>query len=1115
MQLNVKMAVAACVGASLFSGCDPEEFPKFVTGPGTVVVEGVTNLVVRGVEFDHAGTNGAAAVLVRNSKNVRFENCSFRHVGGWGVEFGRGAVNCSVAGCEFSDLGAGAVRIGCDEGGGASGCVVEQCLVERGGRADPSAAGIFVGDAGLCRVSRNTIRDMRSRGIVCGATRDRVPGGAHHNLVEFNDVAGVGGGPSDSYGIATFGEQPGTKVFGNCVRGVAAARGQGFAIFLGDGSSFVHAVSNYVACGGSAALFLGCNTASNVVEGNSFVGGRGVILGHSADCGRQEFPSDLRDNVFWWDDPDAVLAMRGKWNDDYFSSESNLYCVAGSPVAQVLPGFCRAEIPMPVPPEGVGRTSPAVVVASAPEVPVAFPPPPAESRAGDAPGAALSNEFVDVVFDATGCVASMRERATGRELVGEKVPFMTVRLEDGTEVAPESMWSGGGVLGFVFPDGRGECRLEVSPFDGGWIFRTVHVSLKGAAGLVLGRVVPSCGREKGAMSNVVTDGRSAVALRACQCELDMGDGTGRDTFVLATRELGLFDRSFGLAAGPADRIVGMLGRMAEAAEVAKTGCGGSRSMESDANRRSCLFAPWPDGPSLDDWLRLADKAGCQALCFDFWWKAGGEGKVAQCCFKDDDDMAAAVERVHECGKKAFLRVCPDAIRMDFAPGSQQAEAATDRMSDIYNGCLFDGLRIDDEGAAATRYGTDWMRERMIDKLGMRYGALVCSSSACTPFSWWNRSFAAGAANHADFLRRDLGCSGSEPWDFGCRAAANDDTLSVAGAVPTDGPVEFAADGRLTVLGWWERPRYARAFKAGLQERMKQGGFRIWQGDSGEWTVAQAVEFRRLVENRESAKWNVECASEAAAEVRVASLVDDSSPTGRTVMAKGASVSVGTQSFAVPFDLPNGHFAELKDGAWTHYAESGEPVERFAATNAAPRLERGANAVAFEGLADGSFARAEVTLVAVGEPEAAFGPLSAEQRKLLGLEYEMPYVVRPMHGLAGRIPVRVRPGEKALLCFEILGPARYPVVAGRRIPVVLRTELDRVGCYDGVSWQAVRIHPGAMDGGVRVEAAYRESLGEGEFSRPFEQLGPGTTEIEFSDDYGAGARVTLFKKYVAE
>lgn len=1110
MQMNVKMAVAACVGASLLAGCDPDEFPKFVTGPDTIVVEGMTNLVVRGVEFDHAGTNGAAAVVVRDSKNVRFENCSFRHVGGWGVEFGRGAVNCSVAGCEFSDLGAGAVRIGCEEGG-ATGCVVEQCLVERGGMSDPSSAGIMVGDANLCRISHNTMRGMRCRGIVCGVARDRVLGGACRNLVEFNDVSVVGGS-ADSCGIATFGEQPGTKVFGNCVRIVGTARGQG--LVLGNGSSFVHAVSNYVACGESAALFLGCNTASNVVAGNSFVGGLGVILRRSSDCAGQESPTSLRDNVFWWNDPDAVLAMRGTWDDDYFSSEGNIYCVAGSPVAQILPGFCRAEIPMPVPPEGVGRKSSAAVAASDPEVPVAFQPP-AERREGDVPGAALSNEFVYIVFDEKGCLASLRERATGRELVGEKVPFMTMRLEDGSEVAPESMWSGGGILGFVFPDGRGECRLEVSPFDGGWTFRTAHVSLKGAAELVLGRVVPSCGKAKGPMSNVVADDRSAVVLRAYQCELDMGDGKGRDTFVRATRELGFFDRSFGLAAGPADRILAMLGHMAEAADVANTGCGGPRSMESDANRRSCLFAPWPDGPSMDDWLRLADKAGCQALCFDSWWKDGGEGNVAPCCFKDDDEMAAAVERVHECGKKAILRVCPAAIRMDSAPGSQQAEDATDRISDIYNECLFDGIRIDDEGAATTRYGTDWMRERTIEKLGLRYGALVCSSSACTPFSWWTRSFAEGSSGPADLLRRSLGFSGAEPWDFGCRAAAADATVSVSGVAPTDGPLEFAADERITLFGWWERPRYARAFKAGLLERMKQGGFRIWQGDSGEWMVSQAVEHRHLVESRESAKWNVECASGAMAEIRVASLVDDSSPTGRTVMAKGASVAVGTQSFAVPFELPKCHFAQLKGGVWTHYVESGDPVESFAATNAAPRLEKGANTVAFEGVANGSFAPAEVTLVAVGEPEPAFGPLSAEQKKLLGLEYEMPCVVRPMHGLAGKLPVHVRPGEKAVLGFEILGPARYPVVAGRRIPIVLKSKFDRVGCYDGVNWQAVRIHPGVLSNVGRAEAAYRESLGEGVFSRPFETLGPGTAEIEYSDEYGVGARVTLFKKYVVE
>ena len=45
------------------------------------------------------------------------------------------------------------------------------------------------------------------------------------------------------------------------------------------------------------------------------------------------------------------------------------------------------------------------------------------------------------------------------------------------------------------------------------------------------------------------------------------------------------------------------------------------------------------------------------------------------------------------------------------------------------------------------------------------------------------------------------------------------------------------------------------------------------------------------------------------------------------------------------------------------------------------------------------------------------------------EAELPNVLNPRHGLLGRYSVRVRPGERAKLCFEILGPAKYPVVDG--------------------------------------------------------------------------------------
>ena len=1121
-------------------GEDPETAEAYLcVRDNIVVIDGATNLVVRGVTFAYtgwnmpdggqtfsqAGANASAAVVVRNSKNVRFENCAFMHTGGWGLEFGPGAVGCVAVGCEFSDLGAGGVKIGCawegaeDSRSWAAGCVVEQCLVEHGGRFEPAGVGLWIGNANHCRLSRNTIRDMYYSGISCGWTWDRKPSGAHHNLIEFNDISDIGRRRlMDMGGIYTLGEQPGTMIFGNSIRDVTVSRGCGFALYFDQGSAHIQAVSNYVARGEFGTFFLQYNTASNIVANNTFVGGREVMLRHSANKSYPTWPTALLGNVFWWDDPNTVLSLDGSWNDDYFISEGNVYSVADSPVAPVLPGFRRAEMPKPKPPDGVGRTLPRTLTANMPEVPAMFPPAPEPERFGDVPGARLSNSFVDVVFDAEGCVSSIREKATGRELVGEKVPFMTMRLADGTEIAPESMRSQGGrLLEFVFPEGRGECRLSVAPFDGGWTFRTVKVSLADAVVLTLGRIVPSCAKTKDSMSNIVADDRSAVVLRAYQCELEMGGaessargGPGNqvhDTVVLATRRLGFFDRSFGLAAGPSDKILDMLKHMAEAADMTKTGCGGPWSRGADANRRSRLCAAMPDLDSTDDWLRFADKAGCQVLHFDNWWKARGSCQVDPMCFKDGDELREAVKVVHEHGKKASVHVVFPAAQADCTPGSPSAEGVTDRIADLYNSCEFDGIYMD--VTADTRYGADWLLDMTLGKLAKRFGTVAASTNLRSPFGWWHCSC-------VDTAHFPSNCVFREDIDaFGLGVAVDDVATSVTGVWATDGPVGFSLDNQLTVFGWWERARYARAFRPGLLDRMRhQGcGCRLRQDNSGEWRVTPLVPHSHHVATREHSKWTIDSAHEGPAELRV--VLDIYDVTQKVVMAKGASVTVGQKSFAVPFELSGGEYAELRDGAWIHYSDFGEPLARLPDADVAPQVAKGVNEISFEGTVDGAFARAEVTLFVVGKAESAFAPLTAEQRKMLEVEYEAPAVFIPGNGLVGKQSVHVRPGESARLCFEILGPARYPVVFGRRIPIVLKSKFDRVCCYDGATWQAVRIRPGLSHGGRRIESAYREYLGEGSFAKPMDVLGPGTTEIDFSDEFGAGARVTFIKKYVAD
>lgn len=1078
-----------------------------------------------------------------------------------------------------------------------------------------------------------------------------------------------------------------------------------------------------------------------------------------------------------------------------------------------------------------------------------------------------SNEYVRLTFDKNGCVSSIREVVSERELVGMKVPFVAVTRTDGTVVNPTACEGDGtGGLRFVFPDG--ECRLAVTPFPGGWTFQTVSFSVRDCEQLTLGRVLPSCDKEKGGLSNIVMDDRSAVVLRGYVPEIDMcEDGaeselapTDRATWVGVRREFGFTGLRYGLAAGPADRILKMLEAMAVAAGMNQTGCGGPKSLRSDVNRGAYIFGTWMDFESADDWIRLMDKAGCRMLHLHAWWLHRGSYEVNPYCFPNGmADMKKLVDRLHADGRRVsthslsavvqfgdphispewfddlatdasyrlarpyrrgeaelwvvekpaschakilnggtngnILRLGDDLLQYDdftteppykftgvhvarepygdaqtydptqalgaeFAsteggtgrqrvlsrteyqagtrvdylhhryaefvpkPGSRLAEELTDRLAEVFNTLELDGIYFDGSEAMPTRYGIDWLRERTIAKLRPRNGTIVNSTSSRNPFNWWNRSLA-GTWDHptfdprgfndrhirvyrdycrADFLRTDLGWWNthagsamsrgyfSEEQDYVmCKAAANDFTISLQGPRPSDGPLAFSADLQLTIFGKWERARYARAFRPDLLERMKKPGedWRFRQDETGAWTVVPLECPRRRVATEDRATWTVPMRGEGPVAMRVealyavdrtvnpvrvldashlcevkkwaqqgvrfsamvgadpekgatirltaenASAVENASwagivrafpekdpakfgqvssiwvkgdgsgatlnvqmrsrsksenyvkldftgwrkfdlflrerdadlaekfvwpyesprrlnnprlfmcpmdglevsgvalylngiPRGKSVDVevgaweaypqtrgelKDVFVAVNGAKVPVPFALKGGEFAELDAGVWTHFAETGEPLERVG-TDVAPTVRTGANEIRYAGRsADGGFGRAEVTLFREGVAEPAFVTLTEEQRKLMNVEYEMPVMMNPARGLKGDVDVRVRPGERASVGFEILGPAVNPSVGGRKMPVTLRDSFDRVASYDGMTWQAIRILPGKCGPDNRTMPAKRMVLAEGAFAEPFPVLGGGTTRFAVTADRADGVRVTFFKKYV--
>ena len=360
-----------------------------------LVIDGQTNVVIRGVTFAYtgwnmpphgqkdpqAGTGVPAAVLVTHSRNVRFEDCAFVHTGGYGLEFGPGAEDCAAVRCEFADLGAGGVKIGSGFGCGnrpetwASGCTVEECLVEHGGRFEPAGVGIWIGNAHGCRIVRNTIRDLYYTGISCGWTWDRKPSGAYDNLIAGNDISDIGQRRlMDMGGIYLLGEQKGTRVVGNVIHGVTTSRGCGFSLYFDQGCAFIEAVSNTVCNGEYGTLYLQYNTASNVVSDNVFAGGRTFMLRHWSEPGqdRLTFPSKFERNVIWWDDPLCELANPPVASPRYIAAADNVCSPPRSKRPVGTPGMARRSFSRPKPLCAAGRTVPRALTKDLPPVPAVF-----------------------------------------------------------------------------------------------------------------------------------------------------------------------------------------------------------------------------------------------------------------------------------------------------------------------------------------------------------------------------------------------------------------------------------------------------------------------------------------------------------------------------------------------------------------------------------------------------------------------------------------------------------------------------------------------------------------------------------------------------------------------
>lgn len=267
---------------------------------------------------------------------------------------------------------------------------------------------------------------------------------------------------------------------------------------------------------------------------------------------------------------------------------------------------------------------------------------------GGKPVLTIDDDSASLVFDSLGCISSIKEKATGRELVSNVTAFVAARLDDGRKVFARRLEKrADGKLAFLFGK-SGEVVLSVAPFKGGWSFAVEACTLKGVKELELCRVQPVCKKWVGSFVNAWSDEQSAVCVRSYDIKGEpLAQGALR---VSVDSQFPFVGRKVGIAAGPRDGFREQMKSMTVAAGVPRSEAGGAWSMDSEVARWSYVFTAVRNG-DIDSWIEFVKRAGFANLHLNSnWTDCLGQCPINKRAFPGGiEEMKACAEKAHAAG----------------------------------------------------------------------------------------------------------------------------------------------------------------------------------------------------------------------------------------------------------------------------------------------------------------------------------------------------------------------------------------------------------------------------------------------------------------------------------
>ena len=249
------------------------------------------------------------------------------------------------------------------------------------------------------------------------------------------------------------------------------------------------------------------------------------------------------------------------------------------------------------------------------------------------------------------------------------------------------------------------------------------------------------------------------------------------------------------------------------------------------------------------------------------------------------------------------------------PESPLADELAGRLADVYHACGFDQVYLD--GAEGVGFDSKAKIDLLLRKLFKAFAAKgrapLWEDSRWTTHAWWFHSrigswdyphfgfrrfvdrhlkFLLPQSRMANYLEPSLGWwslrSGKKWLDdyvrgpyldeheyFIGKTAAADSAVSLRHG-STDiskNPFPLGEMRSMTVIGWYERFRLARAFTAEALRRLAVPGddYRLRQNEIGEWTLTPLKFHEHRISGPDLARWNITSEEERSASLRVAAL----------------------------------------------------------------------------------------------------------------------------------------------------------------------------------------------------------------------------------------------------